>query len=176
MLSATQRLFLLTGNLGYGLTTIRLYPMVFMIWLALVFVWFALTVLRGVREQFAWGALWSAIFVLGTLHFFNPDEYIVRTNIRLMHEGRSFDAYYNSDLSDDAIPALLESMLMMNYQQQCTVKNNIARRFNRAQEENDFRTWNYSRWAARWKMYENVENLDASGCPNNTRIYDHDDF
>ncbi len=57
MISATQRLLLLTGNLGYGLTTVRLYPMAFMIWLALVFLWFALTVLRGAREQFAWGAL-----------------------------------------------------------------------------------------------------------------------
>jgi hypothetical protein len=54
MISATQRLLLLTGNLGYGLTTVRFYPIVFMIWLALVFVWFALTVLlRGAREQFA---------------------------------------------------------------------------------------------------------------------------
>ncbi len=27
MISAAQRLFILTGNLGYGLTTVRFYPM-----------------------------------------------------------------------------------------------------------------------------------------------------
>ena len=30
-----------------------------------VFVWFAVTVLRGKRQYFAWGTLWSAIVVLG---------------------------------------------------------------------------------------------------------------
>ena len=110
MISATQRLLLLTGNLGYGLTTVRFYPMIFMIWLALIFVWFALTVLRGAREQFAWGALWSAFVILGAFTFSIPTHYIVRTNIRLMQEGRSFDAFYNANLSDDAIPVLLENL------------------------------------------------------------------
>lgn len=172
MLSAAQRLFLLTGNLGYGLTTVRFYPMVFMIWLALVFLWFALTVLRGVREKFAWGALWSALFILGTLHFFNPDEYIVRTNVRLMRQGRSFDALYNSSLSDDAVPALLESIPAMDYRQQCVAKNKLSSRFNLAQKENDFRTWNLSRRSARREMFENVEALSASGCPDNIKAYD----
>src|SRR5215210_1935102 len=110
MISATQRLLLYTGNLGYGLTSARLYPMAFMIWLALVFMWFALTVLRGAREQFAWGALWLALFMVGTLHVFNPDDFIVRTNVRLMQQGRSFDSFYVVNLSDDATPALLETL------------------------------------------------------------------
>ncbi len=81
MISATQRLLLLTGNLGYGLTTIRFYPMAVMILLALIFVWFSLTVLRGMRQQFASGALWLTLFTLGTLHVLNPDDFIVRTNV-----------------------------------------------------------------------------------------------
>lgn len=174
MISATQRLFLLTGNLGYGLTTTRLYPMIFMIWLALVFIWFAVTVLRGAREKFAWGALWSAMFVLAILHVVNPDEYIVRTNVRLMQEGRMFDSQYATELSDDAAPALLESLPVMNFTQQCVVKNNLARRFKEAQTENDFRTWNFSRWKARREMHEYAESLDTSGCPENTKSYYND--
>ena len=174
MVSATQRLFLLTGNLGYGLTTARLYPMVFMIFLALVFVWFALTVLRGARERFAWGALWLAMFVLGTLHVFNPDEYIVRTNVRLMQEGRMFDPFYATKLSDDAAPALLESLPLMNFEQQCIIKHKLERRFERAQTENDLRTWNFSRWKARGEMSVNAESLNTSGCPANTRGYNSD--
>jgi hypothetical protein len=175
MISATQRLFLLTGNLGYGLTTTRFYPMVFMIWLALVFIWFAVTVLRGARAKFAWGALWSAIFVLGILHVLNPDEYIVRTNVRLMQEGRMFDSQYATELSDDAAPALLESLPVMSFEQQCVVKNKLARRFGTAQTENDFRTWNFSRWRARRAMNAYAESLHTSGCPAYTIKY-YDDF
>lgn len=166
MISATQRLLLLTGNLGYGLTTIRLYPMVFMTWLALVFLWFAFTVLRGARGQFAWGALWSAFFVVGALHVLNPDDFIVRTNVRLLREGRVFDAHYAASLSDDAAPALLENLPAMSVEQQCAVKYKIARRFETAQTETDFRTWNWSRRAARNAMARYGESLDASNCPS----------
>jgi hypothetical protein len=176
MISATQRLLLLTGNLGYGLTTVRLYPMAFMIWLALVFLWFVLTVLRGVREQFAWGALWSAVFVIGTLHVFNPDDFIVRTNVRLMQEGRAFDSFYVSELSDDAVPALLENLPTMSFEQQCTVKQKISRRFNQAETENDFRALNWSRFVARREMTQYVESLDTSNCPSHTRRNHYDDF
>lgn len=171
MISAAQRLFILTGNLGYGLTTIRFYPMVVMIWLALIFIWFSLTVLRGAREQFAWGALWLAIFVLGTLHVFNPDEYIVRTNIRLMNEGRSFDAAYNSKLSDDATPVLLENLGTMTFENQCRVKWNLSRRLEEARKETDFRSWNFSRWTARNRIAQTAENLDTASCPSNTKGY-----
>lgn len=171
MMSAAQRLFLLTGNLGYGMTTVRLYPMVFMIWLALVFVWFALTVLRNAREQFAWGALWLAVFVLGTLHVFNPDEFIVRTNVRLMEEGRSFDPVYVTELGDDAAPALLESLPAMTFEHQCVIKNRLSQRLEKAQTENDFRTWNYSRWKARREMVKSAGSLDMTGCPSYGRKY-----
>ena len=177
MISAAQRIFVLTGNLGYGLTTIRFYPMVVMIWLALIFVWFALTVLRGAREQFAWGALWLAIFVLGTLHVFNPDQYIVSTNIRLMQQGRALDAHYNSNLSDDAIPVLLENLPTMSFENQCTVKNSLYYRFDEAQSENDFRTWNFARWNARKAMNEFTEGFDTLNCPDYTKGYSyHGDF
>ncbi len=175
MISATQRLLLYTGNLGYGLTSARLYPMAFMIWLALVFVWFALTVLRGARQQFAWGALWSALFVLGTLHVVNPDDFIVRSNVRLMQEGRSLDTYYVTNLSDDAVPALLENLQSMNLEQQCLVKNKLKFRFNSAQTENDFRTWNWSRFAARREMSQYGENFDTTNCPPQTQGF-YDDF
>ena len=166
MLSAAQRLFLLTGNLGYGLTTVRFYPMVFMLWLACIFVWFAVTVLRGAREQFAWGALWLALFVLGTLHVFNPDEYIVRTNVRLMQEGRMFDSNYVTELSDDAAPALLESLPAMGFEQQCMIKYKLSARLEKAQTENDFRTWNFSRWKARRETSQFADRLDTTGCPS----------
>ncbi len=176
MISAAQRLLILTGNIGYGLTTIRFYPLVCMIWLAVVFGWFALTVLRGAREKFAWGALWSAMVILSALHFVSPDDYIVRTNIRLMNEGRVFDAVYNSGLSDDAIPVLLENMPAMNFENQCSVKWKISQRLAKANEENDFRTWNYSRRQARKAMNANAENFDTTNCPARATDSFYDNF
>ena len=140
-----------------------------MIWLALVFVWFALTVLRGAREQFAWGALWSAFFVVGTLHVLSPDDFIVRTNVGLLREGRIFDANYAANLSDDATPALLENLSAMSFEQQCAVKVKIGHRFETSQTETDFRTWNWSRFAARNVTAQHGESLDTSNCPDYTK-------
>ena len=165
MASAMQRLFLLTGNLGYGLTTVRFYPMVVMIWFAIVFVWFGMTVLRGARQYFAWGALWSALFVLVGVHVINPDEFIVRTNIKLMNEGRIFDSVYNSRLSTDAIPSLVGSLDSMNYVDQCMVKYELQERLEKARSETDLRSFNLSRSAALEKLLSIEGTLDTNGCP-----------
>lgn len=166
MASAVQRLVLLTGNLGYGLTTVRLYPMIFMIWLGIVFVWFALTVLRGSRQYFAWGALWSALFVLGATHVLNPDDFIVRTNVRLMQEGREFDAHYNSNLSDDAVPVLLEALPHMSLEDQCEVKSSIHYRYRELGQIADLRSLNLSRRNAFKLLRDNDPMLhETTGCP-----------
>lgn len=148
MASAVQRLVLLTGNLGYGLTTVRLYPLIFMTWLAIVFVWFCLTVQRGARQYFAWGALWSAFLVLGATHVLNPDEFIVKHNLALMREGREFDANYIGDLSDDALPALFNSFEDLNPDHQQIAARRLAKRYCEKREETDLRSWNLSRHSA----------------------------
>ncbi len=164
MASAVQRLVLLTGELGYGMTTVRFYPMVFMVWLAVVFVWFGITVLRGSRKHFAWGALWSAIVILGATNLMNPDAYIASTNIRLMQQGREFDAHYNTSLSDDAVPALLESIGSMNYSNQCIVKSRLNNRLIHSRTEHDVRSWNWSRSGVAAGL-ENADGaLDTAGC------------
>jgi hypothetical protein len=167
MASAMQRLFLLTGNLGYGLTTVRFYPMVVMIWFAIVFIWFGLTVLRGRRQYFAWGALWSALFVLATVHVIDPDDLIARTNLRLMHEGREFDGTYNARLSADAVPALIESLGSMSYEDQCEVKWGLRKRLGHARNgnESDLRSFNLSRNAARAQLESIESSLSTAGCP-----------
>ena len=168
MASAVQRLVLLTGELGYGLTTVRFYPMVFMIWLAVVFGWFTLTVFRGARNHFAWGALWSAIVILGVTNLINPDAFIAQTNVRLMHQGRAFDAGYNSHLSDDAVPILFDALPSMNPDDQCWVAYRLYRRREEAKQELDLRSWNVSRSSARSMMAEYVppsaEEAMSGGC------------
>lgn len=166
MASAIQRLVLLTGPLGYGMTTVRLYPLIFMSWLAVVFVWFSGTVLRGLRQYFAWGALWSAIFFLGATHFLNPDAFIVRTNLALMQQGRDFDAHYNSKLSDDAIPVLIEAMPQMSLEDRCEVGSAIHYRYRELGRSFDIRSYNFSRRTAWRTLYQNDGLLhQTEGCP-----------
>ncbi len=146
MASAMQRLILLTGELGYGWTTVRFYPMVFMIWLAVVFVWFGWTVLLGNRNNFAWGALWSAIVLLAAVNIFNPDDFIARKNIQLMQQGREYDAYHNaSEFSDDAIPAVIDGLEAMSENDRCSSMSHLYRRLVEARSESDIRSFNFSR-------------------------------
>ncbi len=149
MASAVQRLVLLTGNLGYGMTTVRLYPMIFMIWLAIVFVLFGATVLRGARQHFAWAALWSAFFVLGATHVLNPDAFIVRTNLALMQQGREFDAQYNSnELSSDAIPELINAFESYSEEGAQGVLKGLQRKVCWLKGYDDLRSFNIGRFAA----------------------------
>jgi len=149
MASALQRLVLLTGNLGYGMTTVRLYPMIFMTWLAVVFVLFGATVLRGARQYFAWAALWSAFFVLGATHVLNPDAFIVRTNIALMQQGREFDAYYNSrELSGDSIPDLINAFESLNAKDADTVLWHLKQKVCDLDSYDDLRSFNFGRLRA----------------------------
>lgn len=175
MASAVQRLVLLTGNLGYGMTTVRLYPLIFMSWLAIVFIWFAATVLRGYRQYFAWGALWSAFFVIGAAHVLSPDEFIVRTNIALMRQGREFDANYNADLSAEATPALIESLPDMTFANQCAVKRKLTERLEQIQREADLRSWNWSRSRHHRLLVQAGESIAVNAdCPK-TAYYSHID-
>ncbi len=157
MASAFQRLVLLTGELGYGWTTVRFYPMVVMTWLAVVFVWFGLTVLRGRRNNFAWGALWSAIVILGATNLMNPHDFIARKNIQLMQQGREFDAGYNVSLSQDAVPVLIANLDLLSPRDQCTVRmvlwGSLSSR--NEQDDNDVRSWNMSRSVSRFLLIEN---------------------
>ncbi len=148
MMSAAQRLFLLTGSLGYGLTSYRVYAGFLLIWVALVFVWFCVTVLRGMRHQFAYGAFWSALFVVAMLHVINPDDFVVRTNVELMRQGRAFDASYNTSLSADAMPALVESLEFTDSAQSDLVNRKLGL-LSCTSDTVDIRSWNWSRWEAR---------------------------
>lgn len=168
MASAVQRLVLLTGNLGYGMTTVRLYPLIFMSWLAIVFVWFGATVLRNARKHFAWGALWSAFFILGATHVLNPDEFIVKTNLALMREGRPFDARYTADLSVDAVPAIAVALPELSGENLCQAKKVLRDRVSQA-AETGFRSWNISRVTARHILDQNSAFLwELGNCSSET--------
>ena len=79
MLSALGRMRLYVGY--YGLTTDRLFATVFMLWLAVVFTWFGVTVLRDRARDFAAGMTITGFFTLAALNVANPDALIARVNV-----------------------------------------------------------------------------------------------
>jgi len=69
----------------YGLSTDRLNASVFMLWLAVVFAWFGLTVLRGRTHDFAAGMTITGFATLAALNLMNPEALVARVNIARAH-------------------------------------------------------------------------------------------
>lgn len=168
MASAAERMRLYQRE--YGLTEQRFYTMAFMGWLAVVFIWFIWTVLRGARERFASGSLVTLFIIIGLLHVVNPDDLIVRANIAHAERwGRGFDASYAVGLSADAVPALAASLPAMSREKRCTVAESLLSRWP-VEARVDWRTWNRSRRRAQEIILENVTSLRAITCAQGERV------
>jgi hypothetical protein len=137
MASALQRMRLYQRE--YGLTELRLYVSAFMVWLAVVFAWAAVTVLRSRRDLFAAGALVSGFAAVFALNALNPDALIARTNL----DRPNLDLVYLTGLSDDATPALIDALPKLAPDQRETLE--VYLRDRRAAGDHDWRTWNWSR-------------------------------
>lgn len=161
MASALQRLRLYQSE--YGLTEQRVYPTAFMGWLAVVFVWFALTVLRGRRERFAFGAMVAGYLLLAMLHFLSPEALVVRVNAARAAAGRSLDVRYAVSLSADAVPELISALPSLNPQDRCTVADHLLRRW--SSPDGSWRTWSLARARAQQAVEENAATLRAATCP-----------
>ena len=161
MISAFQRMRLYQDE--YGLSEQRLYPTAFMGWLAVVFVWFSFTVLRGRREQFWFGAMVAGFVLIALLHLLNPDALIARTNLARAKAGRPFDARYAAWLSADAVPALAEGLPGLSAPDRCKVAAGLLSHW-LLEEGPDWRAWNHSRAQALQVIRENEARLRAMAC------------
>lgn len=115
--SAAHRMYIYTRV--SGLTELRFYSSVFMLWLVILFIWFSLTVLRGQRQRFSFGAILTGMILIGFLHIINPDARIAEFNLARLEDGQSFDVDYVSGLSADALPSLITALPELPEQQQC---------------------------------------------------------
>lgn len=98
----------------YGLTTERLYTLVFMGWLAIVLALLATTVLRGRGRAFVGGSVISALVLLIGLHVAAPDVVVARVNLARAASAdatTSLDLPYLASLGGDAVPLAVGATL-----------------------------------------------------------------
>jgi hypothetical protein len=164
MASAVQRMRLYQAE--YGLSQQRLYPTAFMGWLAVVFIWFCLTVLRGHRERFAFGAIVAGFLLVATLHAINPDALIARTNMARSRAGHIFDARYAARLSADAVPELVAGLAGLNPQDRRTVARAMLDRWS-PPANLDWRSWTIASAQARQAVNANTLSLRAASAETN---------
>lgn len=176
----------------FGLTESRVYSTAFMGWLAILFGWFALTVLRGHRPRFAGGALLTGFALILVLNILNPDGLIVRVNlarhvasditdagmpsgpvgpVSLWDDGRlpraTFDPIYLIALSGDAVPDLVASLRTLDPDHQCYIATQLLQRWTPPTEV-DWRTWNWGRVQA-WQAVQSAR-VQVSGCPSSPGV------
>lgn len=161
MASAVKRMLLYQGE--YGLTEMRVYSTAFMGWLAVVFIWFAATVLRGHRRWFVSGAVVTGFaFIIG-LHAMNPDALIVRVNTARAVAGKRIDIKYLTTLSTDAKPVLLDALPAMDHENRCLAARELIYGDEHTQL-GDWRSWNWSRRVAHGRIVGASVQLRSFGC------------
>ena len=143
--SALQRMRLYQEE--FGQTELRLYTTAFMIWLAMLFVWFVATVLRGRRHYFAFGAMIAGFLTIAALNILNPDALIVSTNLERAQAGKRFDASYLTSLSADAVPGLVEALPSLPETDGSRIRAALEGQWSRPPSD-DPRSWNWSRTVA----------------------------
>jgi hypothetical protein len=157
--SAFKRLLLY--EMAYGFTEMRIYPHVFMIWLGLLLGWFLVT-LWVKPGRFAIGLLVACIGFVATLNVLNVDDFIVRQNVlryeRLgtaafsaLRSDDRIDPAYLTQLSEDAIPALVQSVDRLSGPSEAEVREFLLKRYAGGGAEDwrrDWRSAHLSRWLA----------------------------
>jgi hypothetical protein len=160
--SAVLRMSIYTNE--YGLTEQRLFTTVFMMWLAFVFAWFAVTVLRGRRERFTAGAFGSALILVLLLNAAGPDAVIVRTNAWRAGEGRPFDAAYLASLGAGAVPAALAVLPALPVNERCEGASRLLRRWSSEEKAIPRNDWNIELWRARGTMLDRLAEEAKTAC------------
>jgi hypothetical protein len=163
----------------YGISTDRLYATAFMLWLAIVFVWLAFTVLRSRPRTFATGLVVSGLVVLFTLNVLNPDALVARENLARGDAGRTgaagSDLRYVASLGGDAVPRLVSALTAPNIAvdtaapgDRCAAARILLARWTgerRARMAGNWTQWNSARERAARAVRAHEALLQQLACP-----------
>ena len=177
MVSAGARMKLYVDY--YGISADRLYASAFMLWLAIVFLWLTLTVLRSRPRTFATGLVVSGLGVLFALNLLNPDALVARANLTRGDAGRAgaagADLKYVASLGGDAVPALVSALTASGSAtdlaaagDRCAAADILLDRWTgerRAEMDRSWTLWNVGRTRAMQAVGEHEAELRQLACP-----------
>ncbi len=151
LFSAYQRLMLAID--WHGFSRLRLYPRIFMVWLAILLV--AIVILEVLRREkfFALAFVLASLGFAVSLTFANVDAATVTRNLERTKNGKNLNVPHLASLSADAVPALAEGFRdasVSNEQHEgvgailmCYLHSGIM------ESGEDWRSFNFSRWRAK---------------------------
>lgn len=163
----------------YGISTDRLYASAFMIWLAIVFVWLTVTVLRSRPRAFATGLAVSGFVILFTLNVLNPDAVVARANLARGDGAQrgmaGTDWKYVASLGGDAIPQVVNALALPEMAadpaaspERCAAAGIILDRWTGARQEevaHSWTQWNHARSRAARAVLGHAYALHQITCP-----------
>ena len=152
LVSAYQRISL--SIWWHGFSRLRLYPRIFLIWLAVLLM--AVVVLEAFRRQryFTLAIVLASLGFGFTIALFNVDAAIIKRNVYRAWHGRNLNVPHLASLSTDAIPALADEFLYT--QMPTSIRQGIGAILACYKyyedtlhiSEDDWRSFNLSRWRA----------------------------
>jgi len=111
LFSAYQRLNLYEA--AYGFSRLRTYTHVFLVWIGLLLIATIVLEILHKERNFAFAMLIASFGFAASLPILNVDAFIVNQNIRRELDGEvavKLDSVYFVELSDDAIPPLVDAL------------------------------------------------------------------
>ena len=162
----------------YGFTRLRLYPLIFIVWLGLLLI--AVVALEAANRQrfFTLAIVIAAYGFAASLILYNVDAAAVRHNVWRAGQGKTFDPAYLASLSTDAVPALVERFADPSLPAEIHEGIGAALVCHLNEDElydhpaQEWRFFNLSRWQARRALDAVAPQLaDYSFRPNNPVTY-----
>jgi hypothetical protein len=134
---------------AYGLTSLRLLSTAFAVWIGIVFVLLGVSLTGRVRPDKQWfvpvAAACAVVGLLG-LNVANPDAWIVRRNVERFGRSEKLDIDHLMQLSDDAVPALLDARTRMSPANAARVEQRVCE--GERSTDRGFWAFNFARDAA----------------------------
>jgi hypothetical protein len=150
--SAIHRMFLYTRV--YGLTELRFYTSVFMLWLIGIFILFSISLLHNKeKNSFTFSAVVAALILNACLLVINPDARIADVNLARLQAGEEFDALYLSLLSTDVVPTLVAALPTLPEKQGCELWKQLEKS-PVLENTGDWRNWHSSHHQAKKALSE----------------------
>ncbi len=122
----------------YGLTELRFYSSIFMLYIIFALVTFYMTVLRGNRGRLIFNMVAQAMVFVAVLNIVNPDARIAQYNL---NHNEVLDSEYLRNLSADAYVSIYQGREVFPSQIDCSVQEKMSRNL---PANNRWYEWNWS--------------------------------